>query len=167
MRVKRLVDGAFLFQDVVLEASFFHRVGEEARLALAREADVFCRRLAERERRREIARAVVVQLFPARFIRRVARRVRDVRVDGRTICRDDAAEEWRRAHAALDLEREHAGLNELRDGTVHTHVFECELVRPRASFVDALARRLVDEVVRPAARLQAAAAVAALAEHDA
>lgn len=162
-----LLDVALLTQHFVLEARFLHGVAEETRLAFAREADVLFARLAERKRRREIARAVVVEILPAFFVRRVAVRVRNVRVNGLAVRRNDAADEVGRTHAALDFKREHAGLNELRDGSVHAHILERELVRAFAVLVEHFARIFVDELVRPAARLQAAAAVAALAEQHA
>ena len=139
-------------------------MAEEARLALAREADVLLARLAKGKRRREVARAVVVEILPALFVRRIAVRVRDVGVDRLTVRRDDAADEARRAHAALNLEGEDARLNQLRDGAVHAHILERELVGARPVLVEHFARLLVDELVGPAARLEAAAAVAALAK---
>lgn len=163
----RFLDIALLAQHLILEARFLDRMAEEARLALAREADVLLARLAKRERRREVARTVVVEILPAFFVRRVAVRVRDVGVDCLAVRRDDAADEARRAHAALNLEGEDARLDELRDGAVHAHILERELVGARPVLVEHFARLLVDELVGPAARLEAAAAVAALAEQHA
>lgn len=162
-----LLDIALLSQHLILEARFLDRMAEEARLALAREADVLLARLAERKRRREVARAVIVEILPAFFVRRIAVRVRDVGVDRLAVRRDDAADEARWAHAALNLEGEDARLDELRDGAVHAHVLERELVGARAVLVEHFARLLVDELVGPAARLEAAAAVAALAKQHA
>lgn len=162
-----LLDIALLAQHLILEARFLDRMAEEARLALAREADVLLARLAERKRRREVARAVVVEVLPAFFVRRVAVRVRDVGVDRLAVRRDDAADEARRAHAALNLEGEDARLDELRDGAVHAHILEREFVGARPVLVEHFARLLVDELVGPAARLEAAAAVAALAKQHA
>ena len=162
-----LLDIAFLAQHFILEARFLDRMAEEARLALAREADVLLARLAKRKRRREVARAVVVEILPAFFVRRIAVRVRDVGVDRLAVRRDDAADEARRAHASLNLEGEDARLNQLRDRAVHAHVLERELVGARAVLVEHFARLLVDELVGPAARLEAAAAVAALAKQHA
>lgn len=163
----RFLDIALLAQHLILEARFLDRMAEEARLALAREADVLLARLAERKRRREVARAVVVEILPAFFVRRIAVRVRDVGVDRLAVRRDDAADEARRAHAALNLEGEDARLDELRDGAVHAHILERELVGARPVLVEHFARLLVDELVSPAARLEAAAAVAALAKQHA
>ena len=159
-----LLDIALLAQYLILEARFLDRLAEEARLALAREADVLLARLAERKRRREVARAVIVEILPALFVRRIAIRVRDVGVDRLAVRRDDAADEARRAHAALNLEGEDARLDELRDGAVHAHILEREFVGARPVLVEHFARLLVDELISPAARLEAAAAVAALAE---
>ena len=163
----RFLDIAFLAQHLILEARFLDRMAEEARLALAREADVLLARLAERKRRREVARAVIVEILPALFVRRIAIRVRDVGVDRLAVRRDDAADEARRAHAALNLEGEDARLDELRDRAVHAHVLEREFVGARPVLVEHFARLLVDELVSPAARLEAAAAVAALAKQHA
>lgn len=169
MAVRRilLLDIALLAQHFILEACLLDRMAEEARLALAREADVLLAWLAERKRRREVARAVVVEILPAFFVRRIAVRVRDVGVNRLAVRRDDAADEARRAHAALNLEGEDARLDELRDRAVHAHVLERELVGARPVLVEHFARLLVDELVGPAARLEAAAAVAALAEQHA
>ena len=167
MRCILFLDIAFLAQHLILEACLLDRMAEEARLALTREADVFLARLAEGERRREIARAVVVERLPALFICRVAVRICDVGIDGLAVRRDDAADEASRAHAAFNLEGEDACLDELRDGAVHAHVLEGELVGTGAIFVEDFARLLVDELVGPAARLEAAAAIAALAEEHA
>ena len=167
MRCVFLLDGAFLFEDIVLETGFLHCLREEAWLARAVESDVLSSRLAEGKGRREIARAVLIELRPALLIRRIARGVGNVGVDGRAVGRDDAAQERGGAHAALDFEREDARLDEFRNRAVHAHILERELVGAGAAFVETLAALLVDELIGPAAGLEAATAVAALTEDDA
>ena len=160
-------DGRFCAEDFVRESGLFDGLAEEPRLAFARHADVLGSRRPEGERRREVARAVVIERAPARFVRRVAVRIGDVGVDRTAVGRDETADEVRRAHAPFDLERIDARLDQLRDGAVHAHVVERELVRPRTVLVEDGARRLIDECERPATRLHAAPAVAALTEYDA
>ena len=55
-----------------------------------------------------------------------------------------------------------ARLDQLRDGAVHAHIFECELIGTRAVRIEYGTCFLVDERERPSANLHAAAAVAAL-----
>ena len=105
--------------------------------------------------------------MPARLVDLVAERIGNVAVDRLAVGAHDAADELRRAHASLDLEGVNACLNELGDVAIHAHVLQGELVRAFALGIQDLARRLVDQFIRPAAGLQTAAAVAALTEEHA
>ena len=58
-------------------------------------------------------------------------------------------------------------LDELRDGAVHAHVLECQLIGTIAVFIEHFARLFVNQLIGPAAGFQAAATVAALAEDHA
>ena len=99
-----LRDRRLLTQYLVGKACLLDRLTEEARLALARHADVDCRRLSKRKCGRVVAHAVFVEGAPAFLIRRIAVRIGDVGVDGGTIGGDEAADELRRAHPPLDFE---------------------------------------------------------------
>ena len=159
-------DGFFLLQDVVLQASFFDGFAEESRLALAIEADGSGIRLAEGKGGGEVAGTAFVELLPVFFVDGVADRVSEIAVNSAAIGSDDTAHEVCRAHASLNLEGADAGLDELGNAAVHAHVFEGKLVRAGAIGIEDFFGLLVDELIGPAAWLQAAAAVAALTEQD-
>ena len=151
-------------QHLVGKARLLDRLAEEARFAFARHADVDGGRLSERERRRVVAYAVVVERTPTLLVRRVAVRVGDVCVNRLAVGRDEPRDELGRTHPPLNFERIDPRLNECGDGAVHAHILECELVRPGAVRIEHFSCRLVDEGKRPAADLHAASAVAALSE---
>ena len=96
----------------------------------------------------------------------IAVRISQIGVDGLAVSRHDAAHKISRAHAAFNLKGMYTGLDEFRNIAVHAHVLQCELVRAGTISVEDFPGLLIDELISPAAWLQAAAAIAALSEDD-
>ena len=157
-------DRLLRLQDIILEARLLHSTAEETRLPAAVKADGPFIRLPQGKGSGKVTGPVLVQFLPAFLIHRIAHRVCNIGINCLSVGSHDAAHKIRRAHAPLNLEGKYPCLNQLRDIPVHAHVLQGQLVVLLVILIKNLPRRLVNQLVLPAARLQAASPVAALAE---
>ena len=169
-------NGQGVVEDIALgDLGLAHGAAEEARLALPGVADGRRPRVAEGVDRAQVPHPHLLQ-FPVFIpVELVAAGVGVVPVQGAAVEADQAPEETGLPHPPLDLQGADPGVDHLRQERQQADVLDCQEVGPRVSGV--LAGRCfgaaggqhrpglpVDQFEWPAAGLQAAATVAALAE---